>query len=179
MHSSTRLCLLGLLVVLLSLCSSFSTVSADGSIQAFIDQSCNVPITDAINITLVSNPGCQHTKDSQGNPIAFTYYCNQSHFELTFWDNSTDCAETVDATWHVQSDALLSWCPVAVYEDADDKLFFYSSLQCETQWATQPAPGGQVSLKPFMALKDRVLDGTRKMIDVLQGGWSKPPTKAQ
>lgn len=170
MHSSTRLCLLGLLVALLSLSTLLSPVSADGSIQVFVDANCNYPLANATAISFVSAADCQHTKDSQGNPIAFLYYCNSSHFELTLWDNSSDCSTIDVATWHVQSDQLLNFCPVAVFEDPEDKLFFYSQLQCTTQWSTD---GGSeeaeaVSLEPFLALRRKVVKQTQRMIDVLR-----------
>ena len=179
MQSSTRLCLLGLLVALLTVCAAFTSVSADGSIQPFVDQSCSRPLANATNISLVSGPDCQHTKDSSGNTVSFIYFCNSTDFQLSFWYNYTFCADVEAATWHVESDSRLSYCPVALYEDADDRLYFYADLECTTDWAEQPAQADTLTLEPFMVVKQRLLEQTRGMIDTLQVGWSKPPLHEQ
>ena len=182
MQSFDRLCLLvGFLVAVLTACAVPLTVSADGSIQPFVDSNCQHPLApNATNIDLVSDTDCQHTKDSTGNPVAFTYFCNATNFDLSFWYNYTYCSTTDAATWHVESDDLSSWCPVAMYEDDENKLFFYATLRCTADWTAESAPVGEaVTLAPFMAIKELLVERTQKMIDVLQVGWDKPPSQTQ
>ena len=169
MQSSSRLCLLGILLALLALCTTFSSVSADGSIQAFIDSACSRPLDNATTISFVSDLSCQNTRDSSGNPIAFIYFCNTTNFDLTFWYNATSCLSAEEATWHVESDQLLTYCPVALYEDADDKLFFYSTLQCTASWPAQHDTGKAISLESFKAITKRVVQQTQQTINALQG----------
>ena len=134
MHSSAARCLpiafVGLLLLLLVLCTVPISLSANGSIQPFFDAYCQSPRANATHIPYTSSTDCQHTKNSAGTPIALLYHCNSTGFQLAHWYNSTQCSSVGQATSRLVTGAIGSGCPVVRYEDAGDSFLFYAHIEC-------------------------------------------------
>lgn len=136
---SSSLLLLFLAALLVCLLTP-STVSADGSIQPYIDMSCTQPTGNISRIGIVTSPECQWVTINGDLPISFQYECNAyANFSLSVWSNSTDYCEG-EPDFSLTSTNLASYCSTATYADANNHVLFYAELSCTADWQSPNTP---------------------------------------
>ena len=123
-------------------------VSADGSIQPFMDSECQSPLANATNIPMVSSPDCQWlTVDN--TQISFSYQCyngQSGNFSLVLWTNaSAPCNGLADFEITASFAAQGQGCAVADYEDANNNVHFYGQIYCYATWPPAIAGAGTVA----------------------------------
>ena len=144
MQSSSVIVLLLVSVVVCLL--SVSSVSADGSIQPFVDQYCDNPTANATLIPIVSSPECQWVTINDV-ALSFRYECfAYSNMSMAFWYNTTEyCLGQPDVS--VATVESSSACTVATYDDPEDHVLFYAQFSCYADWSTPQKHSGAEGVK--------------------------------
>ena len=143
MRSSSVLVLCLLVLVACMSLSGLRGVSADGSIQPFKDNVCQMPDANVTMIAFVASPQCQWVTVN-GSVISISYQCSNfkyGNFSLSLWSNASGpCEGQPDFTIRSERGAVGIDCSVATYEDPTMSVAFYASTTCYTNWMA-PAVG--------------------------------------
>ena len=148
MRSSFLVVVCALLFVV---CSMFvARVSADGSIQPFIDVECQRPLANVSTIPMVATPNCQYVTAHDGTVTAFSYQCNvpsniqSGNFSFALWSNASSYNPCIGAPdWSITATQVFTQdCSVATYDDAGNSVSFYAEIQCYAIWPKQEEERG-------------------------------------